>query len=189
MAQTHFKGAPVQTAGNLPAPDTTAPDFSLTRTDLSEISLGSLAGKKVVLNIFPSVDTPVCAMTVRKFNAEIDRHKNAVVICASMDLPFAHARFCGAEGLENVISASAFRSPEFGTHYGVRLTEGPLTGLFARAVVVIDENRTVVHTQLVPEITEEPDYAKALAALADTPELDVCVSSTTAEHARGMEAD
>lgn len=189
MAQTKFKGEPVQTAGNLPAPRTKAPAFSLTRTDLSDVSLESLAGKKVVLNIFPSVDTPVCAMTVRKFNTEIDRHPNAVVVCASMDLPFAHARFCGAEGLENVVSASAFRSPDFGADYGVRISEGPLAGLFARAVVVIDQQGTVIYSELVSEITAEPDYDRALAALAGDADLDVCVASPTAEHARGLEED
>ncbi len=189
MAQTKFKGEPVQISGNLPGIHTKAPGFSLTRTDLSQISLGDLAGKKVVLNIFPSVDTPVCAMTVRKFNAEIDRHKNAVAVCASMDLPFAHARFCGAEGLENVISASAFRNPDFGRDYGIRITDGPLAGLFARAVVVIDEGGNVIHSQLVGEISAEPDYDQALAALVTPPELDVCVDSPTAEHARGLNID
>ena len=189
MAQTKFKGKPVQISGKLPRINTKAPGFSLTRTDLSRISFGDLVGKKVVLNIFPSVDTPVCAMTVRKFNAEIDRHKNAVVVCVSMDLPFAHARFCGAEGLENVISASAFRNPEFGTDYGIRITDGPLAGLFARAVVVIDEGGTVIYSQLVSEISAEPDYDQALAALETTPDLDVCIDSPTAEHARGLEDD
>ena len=189
MAQTKFKGESVQLSGKLPGINMKAPGFSLTRTDLSQISLGDLAGKKVVLNIFPSVDTPVCAMTVRKFNAEIDRHKNAVAVCASMDLPFAHARFCGAEGLENVISASAFRNPDFGSDYGIRITDGPLAGLFARAVVVIDESGNVIHSQLVGEISAEPDYDQALAALVTAPELDVCVDSSTAEHARGLDGD
>jgi len=133
--------------------------------DLKEISLQDYAGQKVVLNIFPSVDTPTCAMSVRRFNAEIGKRGNAVAVCASMDLPFAHARFCGAEGLDNVVSASAFRNPDFGEQYGVRLTDGPLAGLFARAVVVIDEHGRVAYQQLVPEIADEPDYDTALKAL------------------------
>jgi thiol peroxidase len=165
MAQVKFKGDPVNTIGELPQVGDQAPDFVLTKTDLADISLKDLAGKKVVLNIFPSVDTPVCATSVRRFNAEINNYANAVVVCASKDLPFAHARFCGAEGLENVISASELRNSEFGDRYGVRIAEGPLKGLFARAVVVLDENGKVLYTQLVPEITEEPDYEAALKAV------------------------
>jgi thiol peroxidase len=165
MTKVTFKGTPFAVAGDLPAVGTSAPDFVLTKTDLSDVKLGSFKGKKVVLNIFPSIDTPVCAMSVRAFNAKINAHPNAVVVCASRDLPFAHARFCGAEGLENVISASELRSREFGDAYGVRITEGPLGGLFARAVVVIDEQGKVIYRQLVPEIAQEPDYDKALAAL------------------------
>ena len=165
MAQVTLKGNPVQTIGNLPAIGETAPGFSLVDKDLKEISMQDFAGKKIVLNIFPSVDTPTCAMSVRRFNAEIAKRDNAVAVCASMDLPFAHARFCGAEGLENVVSASAFRQPEFGERYGVRITDGPLKGLFARAVVVVDEKGQVIYNQLVPEIAEEPDYDAALKAL------------------------
>lgn len=165
MAQVTLKGNPAQTVGSLPAVGTPAPDFRLVDKDLEEIALEDFAGRKIVLNIFPSVDTPTCAMSVRRFNAEIGKRDNAVAICASMDLPFAHARFCGAEGLEKVVSASAFRHQQFGERYGVRLTDGPMKGLFARAVVVIDENGRVVHTQLVPEIADEPDYAAALQAV------------------------
>ena len=165
MAQVTLKGTPAQTVGQLPAAGQTAPGFTLVDKDLKEISLQDFAGRKVVLNIFPSVDTPTCAMSVRRFNAEIGKRENAVAVCASMDLPFAHARFCGAEGLERVVSASAFRNPEFGDQYGVRLTDGPLEGLFARAVVVIDTDGRVVYTQLVPEIADEPDYEAALEAL------------------------
>jgi len=165
MAQVTLKGNPVQTIGSLPAIGETAPGFSLVDKDLKEISMQDFAGKKIVLNIFPSVDTPTCAMSVRRFNAEIAKRDNAVAVCASMDLPFAHARFCGAEGLENVVSASAFRQPEFGERYGVRITDGPLKGLFARAVVVVDEKGQVIYNQLVPEIAEEPDYDAALKAL------------------------
>jgi thiol peroxidase len=166
MAQVKFKGEPVETVGNLPEIGVSAPDFVLTKTDLSDISLKDLAGKKAVLNIFPSVDTPVCATSVRTFNAKINDVPDAVVVCASKDLPFAHARFCGAEGLENVISASELRNTAFGDDYGVRITQGPLAGLFARAIVVLDEKGQVVYTELVPEITQEPDYEAAFKALS-----------------------
>ncbi len=165
MAQVTLKGNPVETIGNLPAVGEAAPDFSLVDKELQDISLKTYAGKKVVLNIFPSVDTPTCAMSVRRFNAEIAKRDNAVAICASMDLPFAHARFCGAEGLEKVVSASAFRNSEFGDKYGVRITDGPLKGLFARAVVVVDENGKVIYNQLVSEIADEPDYEAALRVI------------------------
>jgi len=165
MAQITLKGNPVQTVGELPKVGEQAPDFVLTKTDLSDISLKDFAGEKIVLNIFPSVDTPVCATSVRRFNTEIDKFGNAVAICASLDLPFAHARFCGAEGLENVISGSEIRDRAFGDRYGVRIVDGPLAGLLARAVVVIDENGKVVYSQLVPEIAQEPDYAAALEVL------------------------
>ena len=167
MAQITFKGNPVQTIGELPEPGEPAPDFKLTKTDLTDISLKDFTGQRVVLNIFPSIDTSVCATSVRRFNAEVDKLKDAVVICASMDLPFAHARFCGAEGLEKVVSASEVRDREFGDRYGVRMTEGPLAGLLARAVVVIDPNGSVIYTQLVPEITQEPDYEAALSLLKE----------------------
>lgn len=189
MAQTAFKGSPVGLSGDLPRPGTQAPDFTLTRTDLSTVSLKDYSGKTVVLNIFPSIDTPVCAMSVRKFNAEIGKHDKAVVICVSADLPFAHARFCGAEGLDHVVSASTFRSPGFGDAYGTRITDGPLAGLMARAVVVIDGKGKVAYTQLVKEITEEPDYAKAMACLSSEDVLAACTASFTAEHSRGMADD
>lgn len=166
MAKTAFQGTPAQIFGDPPKPGTHAPDFNLTAVDLSTVSLSAYAGKTVVLNIFPSIDTPVCAMSVRKFNAEIGNYKNAVVLCISADLPFAHARFCGAEGLTHVISASTFRNPEFGEDYGVRIVEGPMAGLMARAVIIINSKGDVIHTQLVDEISHEPDYDKALAALS-----------------------
>jgi thiol peroxidase len=165
MAEIIVRGTPAATVADLPPTGAPAPGFTLTRRDLSELRLRDLAGKRVVLNIFPSIDTPVCAMSVRRFNAEITKHPDAVAVCASMDLPFAHARFCGAEGLEHVESVSAFRHPEFGARYGVRITSGAFEGLFARAVVVIDASGQVVYTQLVPETSQEPDYAAALAAL------------------------
>lgn len=165
MAQVAFKGSPLNTSGELPKVGDKAPDFVLTKTDLADVSLRDFAGKRIVLNIFPSIDTPVCATSVRRFNAEINNYPNAVVLCASRDLPFAHARFCGAEGLDNVISVSELRNSEFGRRYGVRIIDGPLAGLFARAVVIIDETGTVRYTQLVPEIAEEPDYEAALGQL------------------------
>ena len=165
MAQITLKGNPVNTIGDLPKVGDKAPDFVLTKTDLSDVSLKDFAGKTVVLNIFPSVDTEVCSMSVRRFNAEINHYDNAVVLCASADLPFAHARFCGAEGLDNVISVSELRDKEFGTRYGIRIIDGPMAGLLARAVVIIDTDGKVVYTELVPEIAQEPDYEAALRFL------------------------
>jgi len=165
MAKITFKGSPVSTAGELPKVGEQAPDFILTKTDLTDISLKDVAGKKVVMNIFPSIDTPVCATSVRRFNAEIDKYNNAVVLCISADLPFAHARFCGAEGLNNVISVSQLRNRDFGKHYGVRIVDGPLAGLLARSIVVLNEKGKVIYTQLVGDIAEEPDYEKALNML------------------------
>ena len=165
MALVALEGNPVNTAGELPAVGNAAPDFSGVKNDLSECSLSELTGKKVVLNIFPSIDTPVCAASTRRFNQEASSMKNTVVLCVSVDLPFALGRFCGAEGLENVVPVSAFRNPEFGSSYGVAITDSVLKGLLARAVVVIDESGKVTYTELVPEITQEPDYEAALAAL------------------------
>jgi thiol peroxidase len=189
MTQTAFKGSPVQLSGNLPQPGTQAPDFTLTGGDLADVRLQDYTGKTVVLNIFPSIDTPVCAMSVRKFNAEIGNFDNAVVLCVSADLPFAHARFCGSEGLDHVITASTFRSPEFGEAYGVRITDGPLTGLMARAVMVIDGGGKVAYTQLVDEISSEPDYEKALACLGSEAVMQACTASATAEHSRSTADD
>ena len=164
MAEILFKGTPVHTVGDLPAVGSTAPDFTVTGADLSDVTLSDYAGRRVILNIFPSVDTGVCATSVRKFNELAAGLDNTSVICVSKDLPFALGRFCGAEGIENVTAASAFRS-DFGTDYGVTMTDGPLAGLLARSVVVLDETGTVIHSQLVPEITTEPDYDAAVAAL------------------------
>jgi len=189
MAQTAFKGSSVSLCGDLPQPGAFAPDFTLTGSDLSDIGLKDYAGKTVVLNIFPSIDTPVCAMSVRKFNAEIGNVDNAVVLCVSADLPFAHARFCGAEGLDHVVSASTFRNPEFGDAYGMRIIDGPLAGLLARAVVVIDGKGKVAYSQLVPEISEEPNYDTALACLSHEDVMQACTASFTAEHSRGLEDD
>jgi len=166
MAQVAFKGTPVQTAGALPAVGSRAPAFSLAGKDLSDVTLAGYAGKKVVLNIFPSIDTPVCAASVRRFNAEASALGNTAVLCISADLPFAHGRFCTVEGLENVVPLSVFRSPEFGKDYGVVIAEGPLRGLLSRAVVIVDEAGKVVYAEHVAEITQEPDYEAALRALA-----------------------
>jgi thiol peroxidase len=165
MAQFKFKGNPFRTVGELPAVGTKAPGFQLTKIDLSEISLQNLASRKVILNIFPSVDTDVCAASVRRFNEEAARLEGVTVLCASMDLPFAHKRFCGAEGITNVESVSDFRTGDFGRAYGVRIADGPLAGLLARSVVVVDGQGKVIHTQLVPETTQEPDYDAALQAV------------------------
>ena len=165
MAQITLKGNPIHTCGELPAIGSQAPDFALTKTDLSDVSLKDFAGKRIVLNIFPSIDTSVCASSVRKFNEETHKLDNTVVLCASLDLPFAHGRFCGAEGLKNVISVTELRKRAFGEDYGVRIIDGPLAGLFSRAVVIIDEHGKVVYTEQVPEIAQEPNYEAALNAL------------------------
>ncbi len=165
MSTTHFQGKPVQVEGNFPEVGDKAPAFRLIAGDLSEKTLGDFAGKRKVLNIFPSVDTGVCAASVRHFNKEAAGLDNAAVLCISADLPFAQGRFCGAEGIENVTMLSMMRGREFLKDYGVAMTDGPLAGLAARAVVVLDENDKVIHTQLVDEITHEPDYDAALKAL------------------------
>lgn len=151
--------------GNLPAVGSKAADFTLVKADLSEVKLSDFAGKRIVLNIFPSVDTGVCAASVRRFNAELSTLDNTVVLCISKDLPFALGRFCGAEGLEAVVAASAFRTSEFEQAYGVLQLDGPLAGLLARAVVVINEAGEVTYTELVPEITQDPNFEAALAAV------------------------
>lgn len=164
MAKITFKGNPIQTTGELPAAGKKAPDFTLVKTDLTDVQSRQLVGKKVVLNIFPSIDTPVCANSVRRFNQIAGDLPNTVVLCVSKDLPFAHKRFCGAENLASVEAVSAFRGSDFGRDYGVAIQDGPLAGLFARAVVVLDASGKVVHSQLVREIGQEPDYDAALAA-------------------------
>lgn len=166
MALIKVKGNPVNTIGNLPAVDIAAPDFKLVKTDLSEATLQDFAGKNIILNIFPSLDTSVCAASVRRFNKEAAESTNTVVLCISADLPFAHQRFCETEDIRDVIPLSVFRSPEFGHDYGVTFTSGPLTGLLSRAVVIIDRTGKVAYTEQVPEITHEPDYDAALLALS-----------------------
>lgn len=165
MAKVTLKGSPVSLKGELPRKGEQAPELKAVRTDLSEISLEDYKGKRVVLNIFPSVDTGVCARSVRQFNEEASKLDNTVVLCLSKDLPFALGRFCAAEGLENVIPASLFRNCCFAEKYGAVLADSPMAGLCARCVIVIDEAGKVIYTELVPEITQEPNYEEAVKAL------------------------
>ncbi len=165
MAEIKIEGNPIHTVGSLPAKGSKAPDFTLVKQDLSEVKLSDYSGKRVVLNIFPSLDTGTCAASVRRFNKEAGGLENTEVLCVSMDLPFAAGRFCVAEGIDGVTTASVFRDPEFGKDYGVTFTDGPVRGLLSRAVVVIDEKGTVIYTQQVPEVTEEPEYAPVLDIL------------------------
>jgi thiol peroxidase len=165
MATITLKGNAIETIGTLPAQGATAPAFTLVKSDLSEVSLADYKGKKVVLNIFPSIDTSVCAASVRQFNKAAGEQADTVVLCISADLPFAAGRFCETEGLKNVETLSVFRSPDFGKNYGVTITTGPLAGLLSRAIVVIDRDGKVLHTEQVPEIVQEPNYQAALAVL------------------------
>ncbi|MFT7646616.1 MAG: thiol peroxidase [Candidatus Poriferisodalaceae bacterium] len=166
MAQITLGGNPVNTAGTVPAAGSDAPDFTLTGSDLSSVTKADFAGKNVVLNIFPSVDTPTCATSIRTFNERAAGMDDTVVLCVSADLPFAQGRFCGAEGIENVSTASTFKNPEFLEAYGVAMSDGKLEGLCARAVVVMNAEGGVVHSELVAEIANEPNYDAALSALA-----------------------
>lgn len=158
-------GKPIEVAGNLPQKGQKAPAFALVGKDLADVPLANFAGKRKILNIFPSIDTPTCAMSVRQFNKQANDKPNAVVLCISADLPFAQSRFCGAEGLQNVVTLSTMRGAGFLDAYGVAIKSGPLAGVAARAVVVLDENDNVLHSELVAEIKNEPNYAAALAAL------------------------
>lgn len=165
MATITLGGNPIHTNGDLPKSGTKAPDFQLLKTDLGIATLADFAGSKVVLNIFPSIDTGTCAASVRAFNAKASALENTKVLCISRDLPFAQKRFCGAEGLDNVINLSDFNTGAFGKNYGLEITDGPLAGLHSRVVIVLDENGTIVHTEQVAEIADEPNYDAALAAL------------------------
>lgn len=165
MSTITLQGQPLHTIGTLPEVGSKAPDFTLTKTDLSEISLKDCLGKKTVLSIFPSVDTPTCANAMRHFNETANNLHNTIVLCISADLPFAQKRFCGTEKLARVIPASVFRHPDFGNKFGVTISDGPLTGLLSRAVIVLDEHGKVVYTQQVAELAAEPDYRPILAAL------------------------
>jgi len=165
MAKITLKGNPINTSGNLPLKGSKAPEFTLIKSDLAKLSLSELKGKKLILNIFPSLDTSVCATSVRKFNQMAAGKTNTAVLAISKDLPFAHGRFCSTEGITNVTTLSGFRDSDFGTSYGIDIIDGPLAGVYGRSIVVIDETGKVAYTELVPEITQEPDYARALAAL------------------------
>lgn len=164
MAQVLLRGNPVNTVGELPAVGAAAPDFTLVNAQLGEVKLADFAGKKFVISVFPSIDTPTCATSTRKFNQEVTKHQGINVVTVSADLPFALTRFCAAEGIENVHTLSSFRS-SFGQDYGLTLAEGPLKGVLARAVLVVDESGKVVHTELVENVSDEPNYEAALKAL------------------------
>lgn len=165
MATITLKGNTINTFGELPEVGTFAPEFKLTGNDLQDKTLIDYANKRIVLNIFPSLDTSTCAMSVRKFNAEAAKLDNAVVLCISRDLPFAQARFCGAEGINNVVTLSEFREMNFGKDYGLEIVDSPMASLLARAVIVLDETGKIIYEELVPEITQEPNYEAALKAL------------------------
>jgi thiol peroxidase len=166
MVQITRRGAAMEVAGELPKVGQQAPAFTLVNAELKDVGLSAFAGKRKVLNIFPSIDTPTCATSVRTFNTQASKLSNTVVLCISADLPFAQARFCGAEGLENVQNLSTFRHPDFLSNYGVAIADGTMAGLAARAVVVLDEQDKVLHSELVMEIASEPDYQAAVDALA-----------------------
>lgn len=166
MAEITLGGNPVHTGGDLPGTGDAAPEFTLTGIDLAPVSSDDYAGKNLILNIFPSVDTPTCATSVRTFNARAAEMDNTEVLCVSADLPFAQKRFCGAEGIESVATASTFKNPEFLSTYGVDLVDGPLQGLAARAVVVVGPDGQVTHSELVAEIAQEPNYDAAISAIS-----------------------
>ncbi len=188
MAEIMMKGKPANTSGFLPAVGNKAPEFNLTKTDLSSISLNELKGKNVIINIFPSIDTPVCSASVRRFNAEVANIQNTVVLCVSMDLPFAHDRFCAAEGISDVIPVSKMGENSFGEDYGVMIIDGLLRGLFARAVVAVDEDSRVVYSKFARDLSEEPDYNEVLSAFknkdTDQASLNICSGPMNAESAR-----
>ena len=165
MATITLKGNPIHTAGNLPDKGTKAPAFKLTAADLSDVGLDQFAGKKKILNMVPSLDTGICAMSARRFNEEVSKRPDTVLLNISADLPFAQKRFCDSEKLTHIVTLSTMRSPSFGKDYGVVMTDGPLAGLLSRAVLVLDQDNRIVYSQQVPEIAQEPDYAAALAAI------------------------
>lgn len=165
MASTKLAGNPVKLSGDFPEKENSVKNFTAVKQDLSEFSLDDFKGKRKVLNIFPSIDTDVCATSVRTFNKKASELENTVVICLSVDLPFAHKRFCGAEGIENLETGSLFRSPDFAKDYGVLIEDGPLKGVTARSVIALDGDNKVLHAELVDDITHEPDYDAVLSAL------------------------
>ena len=206
MGEVTLKGKAVRISGNLPETSTVVPDFKLVATDLSDISLDDFKKNRVIMNIFPSMETLVCAESVRRFNEMANGLDNTKVLCISKDLPFAHERFNTAEGIDNVVSLSEMRNNDFGDQYGIRIVDGPLAGLLSRGVVVLDEKKRVIYTQLVAEIGEEPDYESALQAAAnladvnepvnsgrDTPQDNTsgefCAKMPTGEHARLSDDD
>ena len=168
MASITLKGNACNTSGDLPAVGSTAPDFTLVGGDLGEASLDTFAGKNIILSIVPSFDTGICAMSVKRFNESAGELENTVIVNVSKDLPFAQKRFCEAEGVEHVTNLSAFRSNEFGKNYGIEILDGPLQGLLGRAIVVLNGEREVIYTELVPEIAQEPNYDAALSAVKQT---------------------
>lgn len=165
MAVITLNGSPLHTIGTLPAVGTAAPDFIVTKTDLSDIRLSNYRGKKIILNIFPSMDTPTCATAMHKFNEIASQFNQVLILCVSEDLPFAQQRFCGSQHLQNVQPVSVFRNPEFGQQYGVMIIDGPLTGVLSRAVVVIDEHGKILYTEQVKELSNEPNYSEMINAL------------------------
>ncbi len=165
MSKVYLNGSPMNTNGELPPSGVDPPEFELVDKDFSTVHISDFHGKKVVLNIFPSIDTPVCAATVRRFSQEADSRPNTVVLCISMDLPFAQSRFCGTEGIDKVIMLSDFRTGQFGKDYGIKIIDGALQGLLSRTVIIVDENSKVLYSQLVDEISHEPDYDSALSFL------------------------
>ena len=166
MATITLGGSPIETSGDLPKIGEQAKDFNLVKEDLSTLTFGDLKGKRVVLNIFPSIDTGVCATSTRKFNAEASKLKNTQVVCVSRDLPFAFKRFCGAEGIDSLITASDFVSGQFGKDYQLEMTSGALKNLHSRAIIVLDENGKIIYTEQVPEIAQEPNYDKVFEVLS-----------------------
>ncbi len=194
MAEITMKGKAFRTSGSLPASGSVAPDFLLTTTDLSDVSLSDFKGTRLILNIFPSLYTRVCAESIRRFNQMADSLDNTKILCISRDLPFAHERFNAQEGIDNVISLSELRDSEFGANYGLRIMDGPFAGLLARAVIVVDEKHRVIYSEMVSEVGEEPDYEAALEAAGSAsgddagPEQgvadEVCTKASTGEHAR-----
>ncbi len=166
MAAITLGGNAINTSGSLPAIGTNAPDFLLTKNDLSDVTIKDFSGKNIVLNIFPSLDTGICAASVRRFNAEAGNLDNTVVLCISVDLPFAHNRFCEAEGIDNVVTLSDLRNKDFGEKYSVRIVDGPLAGVFSRAIVIVNTEGKVIYSEQVPEIKQEPNYEAALKVLS-----------------------
>jgi thioredoxin-dependent peroxiredoxin len=166
MAQITLKGNPVHTTGNLPGVGSVAPDFRLTKSDLSDVSLSDFSGKRIILNVFPSIETSVCSASVRNFNVKASQLENTIVLCISKDLPFAHKRFCEAEGIENVVTLSQYKDANFSDSYNVEMVDGPFAGLMSRVVIVLDADAQVIYVEQVPEIGQEPNYEAAIKALS-----------------------